>query len=143
MGSAFNRTKRQSLQVHIETLIHPATLQAELSVDNMQSTASPHHRNALGKLGRGGVHSSGSSGNTISLHTEQQVPEVKRRSEEKGGKTIRRVKELLRKKQTTRERGHTVFFFPFCGSGMGPRALHGLARAVLLSYTLRPIFSSN
>lgn len=76
----------------------------------------------------------------FSLHTEQQVPGIKRRSEEKGGKTIRRVKELLRKKQTTKERGHTVFFFPFCGNGMGSRALHGLAPAVLLSYTLRPIF---
>lgn len=91
LGSAFNHAERQSLQAYIET---------------------PHHRNALGKLGRGGEHNSGSSGNSISLHTEQEVPGIKRRSEEEGGKTIRSVKERLRKKQTTEERGHS-FLFPF------------------------------
>lgn len=58
----------------------------------------------------------------LSLHTEQQVPGIKRRSEEKGGETIRRVKELLRRKQTTKEEVTQFSFSLCCGVGwaLGP-----------------------
>lgn len=113
MGSAFNHTKRQSLQSHIETLIHPATLQAELSVDNMQATASPHHRNALGKLGRGGVHSSGSSGNTIfSTHRATGTWSQEEIRRERGKDYQKGERAAEEEADNKRKRSHS-FLFPF------------------------------
>lgn len=40
--------------------------------------------------------------------TNTQVPEIKRKSEEKGRETIRGVKKLLRKKHTIEESGHMI-----------------------------------
>lgn len=102
-------------------------------------TASPHHRNALGKLGRGGVHSSGSSGNTIvSTHRATGTwnqEEIRRER----GRDYQKGERAAEEEADNKRRGHTVFFLPLLWSGMGSKALHGLARAVRLSYTLRPI----
>lgn len=81
------------------------TLQAELVSDKMQTTQCLHHRDTWGKSGRCGWRGTSNLGDTTpSTNTQQQVPEIKRKSEEKGWKTIRGVKELLRKKHTTGER---------------------------------------
>lgn len=61
------------------TSTHGDTLQAEISVK------SPHHRDTMGKSGRGVAYDTSNFGDSIPsyTHTQQQVPEIKRKSEEK------------------------------------------------------------
>lgn len=103
------RSSRERHSTHARTHVH-SHLAHSPSWNQCKIRCRPlslHHRDTLGKWGRGGGHGTSNLGhNTPSTNT--QVPEIKRKSEEKGWETIRGVKKLLRKKHTTEERGHMI-----------------------------------
>lgn len=97
-------TQHTSPQARTHMPSHQAHAPCRISVDKTQPTQCLHHRDTGVSQEEVGGTALAMGDTTPSTNTQQQVPEMKRKSEEKGWKTIRGVKELLRRKHTTGER---------------------------------------